>query len=112
MQVCKKQGTKTIFFLSHITKSERTRIAILISYFVIVSVAIALIFVGDTVYPDIIDVNSSKFILGFQVIITQLRFDLFFIMLLLPVTVGLMFWNISSDTSSKNILTYLSFCSS
>jgi len=81
----------TLFTTYRSQISRRTKIAILISYFVIVSAAIALIFVGDTIYPDIIDVNYSKFILGFQVIIAQLRFDLFFIMVLLPVTVGLIF---------------------
>jgi len=81
----------TLFTTYRSQVSRRTKIVILISYVVIVSVAIAIIFLGDTVYPDVIEVNSSKFILGFQVIIAQLRFDLFFIMTLLPVTVGLMF---------------------
>ncbi len=80
----------TLFTTYRSQISRRTKIAILISYVVTVSVAIALVFLGDTVYPDVIDVNYSKFILGFQVIIAQLRFDLFFIMTLLPVTVGLM----------------------
>jgi len=81
----------TLFTTYRSQVSRRTKIAILISYIIIVSAAIAIIFLGDTVYPDVIEVNSSKFILGFQVIIAQLRFDLFFIMTLLPVTVGLMF---------------------
>ena len=80
----------TLFTTYRSQISRRTKTAILISYVVVVSAAIALIFLGDTVYPDVIDVNYSKFILGFQVIIAQLRFDLFFIMTLLPVTVGLM----------------------
>jgi len=84
--------------------SRRTKIAILISYFVIVSAALALIFVGDTIYPDIIDVNYSKFILGFQVIISQLRFDLFFIMALLPVTVGLIFLSKNKLKHADSIL--------
>ena len=79
----------TLFTTYRSQISRRTKIAILISYVVTVSVAIAIVFLGDTVYPSIIDVNYSKFILGFQVIIGQLRFDLFFIMTLLPVTVGL-----------------------
>ena len=70
--------------------SMRTKIAILISYVVIVGISIAIVFLSDTVYPDVIQVNSSKFMLGFQVIVAQLRFDLFFIMMILPVTVGLM----------------------
>ncbi len=80
----------TLFTTYRSQISRKTKIAILISYAVIVLVAIALIFIGDTVYPTIIDVNYSKFLLGFQIIIAQLRFDLFFIMALLPVTVGLM----------------------
>jgi len=94
----------TLFTTYRSQISRRTKIAILISYFVIVSVAIALIFVGDTIYPDIIDVNSSKFILGFQVIIAQLRFDLFFIMALLPVTVGLMFLSKNKLKHADSIL--------
>ena len=81
----------TLFTTYRSQISRRTKIAILISYVVIVSISIAIIFLGDTVYPDVIDVNSSKFILGFQSIIGQLRFDLFFVMAILPVTVGLLF---------------------
>jgi len=94
----------TLFTTYRSQISRRTKIAILISYFVIVSVALALIFVGDTIYPDIIDVNYSKFILGFQVIIAQLRFDLFFIMALLPVTVGLIFLSKNKLKHADSIL--------
>jgi len=59
----------TLFTTYRSQISRRTKIAILISYVVIVSVSIALVFLGDTVYPDVIEVNYSKFLLGFQVII-------------------------------------------
>jgi len=94
----------TLFTTYRSQISRRTKIAILISYVVIVSAAVAVIFVGDTIYPDIIDVNSSKFILGFQVIIAQLRFDLFFIMALLPVTVGLIFLSKNKFKHADSIL--------
>jgi len=94
----------TLFTTYRSQISRRTKAAILISYVVIVSAAIALIFVGDTIYPDIIDVNYSKFILGFQVIISQLRFDLFFIMALLPVTVGLIFLSKNKLKHADSIL--------
>ena len=94
----------TLFTTYRSQISRRTKAAILISYVVTVSAAIALVFLGDTVYPDIIDVNYSKFILGFQVIIAQLRFDLFFIMLLLPVTVGLMFLSKNKLKHADSIL--------
>ena len=55
-------------------------------------------------YPDIIEVNYSKFILGFQVIASQLRFDLFFIMMILPITVGLMFLSKNKLKHADSIL--------
>jgi len=94
----------TLFTTYRSQISRRTKAAILISYVVIVSATIAIVFFGGTVYPDVIDINPSKFILGFQVIIAQLRFDLFFIMLLLPVTVGLMFLSKNKLKHADSIL--------
>ena len=94
----------TLFTTYRSQISRRTKIVILISYVVIVSAAIAVVFFGDTVYPDVIDINSTKFILGFQVIIAQLRFDFFFIMALLPVTVGLMFLSKNKLKHADSIL--------
>ena len=94
----------TLFTTYRSQISRRTKIAILISYVVIVSVAIALVFLGDTVYPDVIEVNYSKFILGFQIIVGQLRFDLFFIISLLPVTVGLIFLSKNKLKHADSIL--------
>jgi len=94
----------TLFTTYRSQISRRTKIAILISYFVIVSAAIALVFLGDTVYPDVIDVNPSKFMLGFQIIISQLRFDLFFIMTILPLTVGLIFLSKNKLKHADSIL--------
>ena len=94
----------TLFTTYRSQVSRRTKVAILISYVVIVSVAIAIVFLGDTVYPDIININYSKFILGFQIISAQLRLDLFFIMTLLPVTVGLMFLSKNKLKHADSIL--------
>ena len=94
----------TLFTTYRSQISRRTKITILISYVVTVLVAIAIVFVGDTIYPDVIDVNYSKFILGFQTISAQLRFDFFFIMTLLPVTVGLMFLSKNKLKHADSIL--------
>ena len=94
----------TLFTTYRSQISQRTKIAILISYVVMVFGAIALVFIGDTVYPNVIQVNPSKFILGFQAIIAQLRFDTFFIMTLLPVTVGLAFLSKNKLKQADSIL--------
>ena len=84
--------------------SRRTKIAILISYVIVVALVISLIFVADSVYSDVIEINNSKFIIGFQSISSQLRFDFFFIMALLPVTVGLMFLSKNKLKHADSIL--------
>ena len=94
----------TLFTTYRSEISRRTKFALLISYIIIVLVSIAIVFLGDTVYPDIIEVNYSKFILGFQVIASQLRFDLFFIMMILPITVGLMFLSKNKLKHADSIL--------
>ena len=94
----------TLFTTYRSQISRKTKIGILISYIIIISIAIATVFLGDTVYPNVIDVNYNKFILGFQVIVAQLRFDLFFIMMLLPLTVGLMFLSKNKLKHADSIL--------
>ena len=55
-------------------------------------------------YPDVIEINYNKFILGFQGIASQLRFDFFFIMTILPVTVGLLLLSKNKLKESDSIL--------
>ncbi len=94
----------TLFTAYRSEISSGRKIAILISYVAIVGLAIALIFLGETVYPDVIEINYSKFILGFQGIASQLRFDFFFIMTILPVTVGLVLLSKNKLKESDSIL--------
>ena len=84
--------------------SKRTKIAILVSYIVVILVIIALVFLGDTIYPDVIEINYNRFVLGFQAITVLLRFDLFFIMTILPVTVGLLFLSKNKLAHADSIL--------
>ena len=94
----------TLFTAYRSEISSGRKIAILISYIAIVGFAIALVFLGETVYPDVIDINYNKFILGFQGIASQLRFDLFFIMTILPVTVGLLLLSKNGLKQADSIL--------
>ena len=80
----------TLFTTYRSQVSRRTKIAILISYIVAITLTVLLVSLANTMYPQLIDINYSKLMLGFQTIAAQLRFDFFFIMALLPETVGLM----------------------
>jgi hypothetical protein len=75
----------TLFSAYRSEISRGRKIAILGSYVAIVVLAASLIFLGETIYPDVIEINYNKFILGFQAVSTQLRFDFLFTMTILPV---------------------------
>ena len=94
----------TLFTTYRTQISKRNKIAILISYVIVVGLAVGLISLADSVYPNVIEINESKFILGFQSISSQLRFDLFFITTLLPVTVGLLFLSKNNLKHADSIL--------
>ena len=94
----------TLFTTYRSEISRRTKIAILISYAVTITFAISLVFLADTIYPDIVSINYSKFIIGFQTISAQLKFDLFFMTTLLPITVGLMFLSKNKLKHADSIL--------
>ena len=97
----------TLFTTYRSQISRRTKIAILISYFVTITLAVLLVFLADSMYPRLIDINYSHFMIGFQTISAQLRFDFFFIMALLPETVGLMFLSKNKLKHADSILILL-----
>ena len=94
----------TLFTTYRSQISRRTKIAMLISYVVVVVIGISLVFLAESLYPSVIEINYSKFIVGFQTMSSQLRFDFFFIMTVLPVTVGLMFLSKNKLKHADSIL--------
>ena len=94
----------TLFIAYRSKITRRKKIGILTSYVITVGLAIGLVFFGETVYPDVIEINYNNFILGFQAIASQLRFDFFFIITILPVTVGLLFLSKNNLKHADSIL--------
>tara|TARA_Y100000590_G_C15635144_1_gene982676 strand:+ start:125 stop:1330 length:1206 start_codon:yes stop_codon:yes gene_type:complete len=81
--------------------SKRNKYLIFISYFAIIIIAISIIFLGKSIYTDVVEIESSKFFLGFADTAMQFRYDTLFTILLLPVIVGLYFLsktNSNTDT--------------
>ena len=79
----------TLFFTARTQISRKTKFALLISYIVIVGISILVIFSGDTIYPDVVKIDSSKFFIGLATFGPLLRYDFFLLMSILPVVVGL-----------------------
>jgi len=83
------------FFIMTLYSTYRSEIEtkkkylIFASYFGIILIALLLVFFGKSVYTDIIEIEYSHFFLGFADTAMQFRYDIFFTIMLLPVTIGL-----------------------
>jgi hypothetical protein len=96
----------TLFFAARTPISIKKKFALLISYVVIIGFLSLVIFSGDTIYPNIIQIDSSKFFIGLATFGPLLRYDFFLLMTILPVVVGLTFMakNNLKETDSISFL--------
>jgi hypothetical protein len=79
----------TLFSTYRSKISRKTKLAILLSYVVIIATAAVVIFTGETLYPKVFEIDPPSLILGFAATAFQFRSDLFILVILLPVSIWL-----------------------
>ena len=79
----------TLFTTYRSKISRKTKIAILLSYVIIITTAVVVIFAGETLYPKVFEIDPPSLILGFAATAFQFRSDLFILVMLLPVSIWL-----------------------
>ena len=79
----------TLFSTYRSKISRKIKLAILISYVVIITTAVIIIFAGETLYPKVFEIDPPNLILGFAATAFQFRSDLFILVMLLPVSIWL-----------------------
>jgi hypothetical protein len=79
----------TLFFAARTSISTKKKFLLLASYVAIIGISAIVIFSGDTIYPNVIQIDSSKFFIGLATFGPLLRYDLLLLMTILPVVVGL-----------------------
>ena len=94
----------TLYYTFRSPISSKKKFGILISYLVIVILSISIIFLGDTVYPNVIEIDSSKFFTGIATLGLLLRYDYFLLLIILPVIVGLTILAKNSFKQSDSII--------
>ena len=76
----------TFFFTFRSSISLKKKLAILSCYLIIIGIAIGVIFAGNTIYPSVIQIDTSKFFIGLATFGPLLRYD-FLLLLVLPSTI-------------------------
>ena len=92
----------TLYFTYRSEIKTKKKYLILCSYIGIISLTFLIVFFGESVYTDVIEIEPTKFFLGFADTAMQFRYDVLFIILILPVTVGL--YVLSKSKSETDII--------
>jgi len=78
-----------MFLVYNSSLPKKKKILIISFYVAIVITALAIFAFADTIYGELLTFKPFQFWSGFTVLAYQLRFDYFFIMTFLPLTIGL-----------------------
>ena len=92
----------TLYFTYRSEIQKKNKYFIIGSYIAITLVAICIIFIGKSIYTDVVEIEPSRFFLGFADTAMQFKYDVFFTMMLLPVIVGL--YLLSKNTSDTDTI--------
>jgi len=87
----------TIFFIYETNIRKKRKILILISYGLAVAVIGGIFVIGEHIYGNLLRIDYAEFVTGFSAWYNQMRSDVFLILVILPLSVGLFF------TSKKGI---------
>ena len=94
----------TLFFAGRTSISTKKKVFLLISYVAIIGISAIVIFSGDTIYPNVIQIDASKFFIGMATFGPLLRYDFLLLLTILPVVVGLTFLTKSHVKEVDSIL--------
>ena len=76
-----------VALLSDIPK--KNKIFVVISHVVVLIISVSIFQISDTIYGDVIEIDIGDFVMGFTTLAFNLRFDVFLLLFLVPVSIGL-----------------------
>ena len=91
-----------VTLLSDISKNKK--IFVLLTYGIVIGISMIIFQYSDSIYGKVIDINISEFWIGFTTLPFNLRFDIFLLLFLLPVSVGLFIKSRNGDRNSISLM--------
>jgi len=96
------------FYVVRSELDSKTKLRIMISYVIVILVMLGLFTLGNTIYDDIIHIDFNRFMNSLSDFSSQMRFDYFMLMTILPVTLGLFFIARSGIVHAESLLFFIS----
>jgi|TARA_B100001996_G_C18649565_1_gene588839 hypothetical protein len=84
--------------------SNKKKIFVIVTHVIVLILSLIVFQISDTIYGNIININTSEFLTGFSTLAFNLRFDVFLLLFLLPVSIGLF---LKARDGSKNAISLM-----
>jgi len=97
-----------VFYVIRSELDSKTKLRIMISYGIVILVMLGLFTLGNTIYDDIIHIDFNRFMNSLSDFSSQMRFDYFMLMTILPVTIGLLFISRTGIVHAESLLFFIS----
>ena len=97
-----------VFYVIRSELDSKTKLRVMISYGIVILVMLGLFALGNTIYDDIVHVDFNRFMNSLSDFSSQMRFDYFMLMTILPVTIGLFFLSRSGIVHAESLLFFIS----
>ena len=83
---------------------NKKKIFVIVTNIVVLIISIGVFQLSNTIYASVIDINTSEFLTAFSTLASNLRFDVFLLLFLLPVSIGLF---LKARNGSKNAISLM-----
>ena len=97
-----------IFYVIRSEFDSKTKLRIMISYGVIILIMLGLFAMGNTIYDDVVHIDFNRFMNSLSDFSSQMRFDHFMLIMILPVTIGLFFVARTGLIPAESLLFFIS----
>ena len=97
-----------IFYVIRSEFDSKTKLRIMISYGVIILIMLGLFAMGNTIYDDVVHIDFNRFMNSLSDFASQMRFDHFMLIMILPVTIGLFFVARTGLIPAESLLFFIS----
>ena len=97
-----------VYYVLRSKLDSKSKLRLMLSYGVVLLVMFGLFAIGNTIYDDIVQIDTNRFMNSLSDFSSQLRFDSFLLMMILPVTIALFFTARSGTVHAESLLFFIS----
>ena len=97
-----------VFYVIRSELNSKTKLRIIISYGIIILIMLGLFAMGNTIYDDVVHIDFNRFMNSLSDFSSQMRYDHFMLVMILPITIGLFFTARAGLIQAESLLFFIS----